>query len=57
MLPYFSGGGGIEYGKHEGGGLSLKLDIDSQNNLKKRTNEEDLDRNKRQDMMNLFFTW
>merc|ERR1712179_475263 len=56
-----SGGGGIEYGKHEGGGVSLKLDIDSQDNVKDNVKEygehKYLDRNKRQDMMNLFFTW
>lgn len=52
-----SGGGGIEYGKHEGGGVSLKLNIDSQEISKEKTSNADLDRDKRQDMMNLFFTW
>jgi len=52
-----SGGGGIEYGKHEGGGVSLKLDIDTHDNVKEKRGHKYLDRNKRQDMMNLFFTW
>ena len=84
-----SGGGGIEYGKHEGGGVSLKLEISSKSNtdtediensaIKESNNVEaliprqaeinpdderidpeinpSLERNERQNMMNLFFTW